>query len=76
MLADLGYRSTASAVRGCHLGRSADAPPEPVWVLRRDHVVAAWPVDHILYFMASAVRGAANVGRTWPDEWSEPAGGT
>ena len=74
MLTDLGYRSNASAVRGCHLVRSGEAPSGQVPVLRRDHVVAAWPVEHTLYFMASAARAAEGVRTTWPDEWSDLAG--
>ena len=72
IVASLGYLSMASAVRGCHLGGSADERPIPV--LRRDHVVAAWPLDHVLYFMASATRGAAGVRTMWPDAWAKPAG--
>lgn len=72
LVASLGYLSMASAVRGCHLGGSAD--PTPLPVLRRDHVIAAWPIEHVLYFMASAARGAASVGTMWPDAWGKPAG--
>jgi len=59
-----GYESCASAQRGCHV---APAPDDPsALCLRRDHVVAAWPVSHVLYFMARSAERAGEADNAWP----------
>jgi peptidoglycan/xylan/chitin deacetylase (PgdA/CDA1 family) len=50
-----GYESCASAERGCHV--RATTPRE--LLVRRDLVVARWPVRHVLYFLARNSRCAS-----------------
>lgn len=42
----VGYESCASAERGINTS-AAD-----VFALRRDHLIASWPVDHVRYFLS------------------------
>ncbi|MCP5534607.1 MAG: polysaccharide deacetylase family protein [Akkermansiaceae bacterium] len=44
-----GYGSCASAERGCHFCEVPVA--EDKLLIRRDHVVAAWPLAHTMYFI-------------------------
>ncbi len=59
-----GFESCASAVRGCH------SPAPPVdrrrLCIRRDHVVASWPLSHIRYFMAANSRRMSEETSHWP----------
>jgi peptidoglycan/xylan/chitin deacetylase (PgdA/CDA1 family) len=48
-----GYRSCASAERGCHVGAAAAPDPDRL-ILRRDHVLLDWPLGHIMHFIAHA----------------------
>lgn len=45
-----GFQSCASAERGCHVNPTA--VPGHDLCLRRDHVIAAWPLSHVTYFIA------------------------
>lgn len=59
-----GFKSCASAVRGCHVpsgGISADRI-----CVRRDHVDATWPTNHVRYFAARNSRLASARDNTWP----------
>lgn len=51
-----GYTSCASAERGCHLPTENVDPLK--LVLRRDHLLANWPVPHMKYFMENNAQGA------------------
>lgn len=55
-----GYRSIASAVRGCHREGGASPPvvQDAGWI-RRDNTVAEWPVSHLRWLLARNVRGGA-----------------
>jgi len=48
-----GYESCASAVRGAHFRPDAEARG----CLRRDRMVAAWPLRHMAYFLSQGRRG-------------------
>lgn len=54
---DSGFQSCASAERGCHIN-----PPAPLEIrellIRRDHVILHWPLNHIRYFL---IRNARNL---------------
>lgn len=65
---DVGYRSVASAVRGCHMPRAEAVLPRQV-CLRRDHVMGSWPLHHNMYFLARSVRRAALHDYEWPRSW-------
>jgi peptidoglycan/xylan/chitin deacetylase (PgdA/CDA1 family) len=47
---DAGFESCASGVRGCH-GPPPSDTSNPL-LMRREHIVAGWPVSHALYFLA------------------------
>lgn len=74
MVEAAGFVSCASAIRGCHLA----GPPvrASVTYLRRDHVVAYWPVQHTLYFLARNSLHAMRAEYPWePYSANECAGG-
>jgi peptidoglycan/xylan/chitin deacetylase (PgdA/CDA1 family) len=59
-----GYDSCASAVRGSHGGNES-------WpCIRRDHVVAAWPLAHVRYLLARSARRALAGDDSWPAGWA------
>ena len=65
-----GYRSVASAQRGCHIARSG-GPVRPEQVcIRRDHVVASWPKRHVEYFVARNGTDPTWQRSRWPDRLS------
>ena len=66
---EVGFESCASAERGCHVARSVKQKME--LCLRRDHIVAGWPPNHTLYFMARNSRRASAHDDEWPPEWSK-----
>ena len=65
---ETGFKSCASAERGCHVVQSSG---QSSLCLRRDHTIAKWPVDHILYFMARNSRIASSYSNLWPQGWLE-----
>lgn len=64
-----GHASCASAERGCHLG-GPPRPPQTVCI-RRDHVIAAWPVRHTMHFLRRNSLRAAASGTLWPPSWQD-----
>jgi peptidoglycan/xylan/chitin deacetylase (PgdA/CDA1 family) len=46
-----GFNSCASAERGCHISSVGNINKEEL-LLRRDHVILTWPIEHILFFIA------------------------
>lgn len=65
---DTGFVSCASGERGCHANR---APiDERMLCLRRDHLIPAWPLPHIRYFLAKSRRSAHHETELWPQGWS------
>ncbi len=64
---DAGYRSCASAQRGCHTaGVGSDLRK---LAIRRDQVIAGWPLHHVLYFLAQNSRAASPGTNDWPHGW-------
>jgi peptidoglycan/xylan/chitin deacetylase (PgdA/CDA1 family) len=59
-----GYRSCASAVRGCHVPEGAVRPED--LCLRREHAPATIPPHHLGYFMASSSGRTGGNGGGWP----------
>lgn len=62
-----GYASCASAVRGSH------AAGERWPCIRRDHVVADWPLAHVRYLLARSAERALEGGESWPAGWDPAA---
>ncbi|MCW5898063.1 MAG: polysaccharide deacetylase family protein [Flavobacteriales bacterium] len=59
-----GHRSCASAERGCHV---VDTPvPHDQLLIRRDHVVLDWPLDHVRYFLAANALKADPANNRYP----------
>ena len=55
---EVDYTSCASAERGCHLPNSVIDPKE--LVIRRDHLLANWPVNHMRYFLEKNIERSQN----------------
>jgi peptidoglycan/xylan/chitin deacetylase (PgdA/CDA1 family) len=64
---ETGFESCASAERGCHVFQ---ADKEQLCI-RRNNVMAKWPVNHVFYFMAKNSRRASIYDNQWPQGWSE-----
>jgi hypothetical protein len=62
-----GFSSCSSAVRGAHVARHTTAPRE--LCIRRDHVFANWPVDHVNYLLIQNSRSASAATNDWPAEY-------
>lgn len=64
---EAGFQSCASAERGCHVAQAERIS----LCIRRDHTIASWPINHILYFMARNCRIASRHNNLWPKGWIE-----
>ena len=64
---DAGFATCASAVRGAHVS-PAPGDLENLCV-RRDHVVANWPLSHIRYLLARSSRRASARDNQWPPDY-------
>jgi len=62
---EVGHLSCASGVRGCHSARGTGRD----LCLRRDHVIAKWPLTHVEYFLARASASSSQATNCWPTEW-------
>lgn len=62
-----GYTSCSSAVRGAHLVPSGSG----VGCLRRENVVASWPLEHIFYLLGRSVRYLSQSSGKWPAGWMD-----
>jgi peptidoglycan/xylan/chitin deacetylase (PgdA/CDA1 family) len=62
---EAGYTTCSSAVRGCHVEPHRGEPRD--LALRRDQIVAGWPLSHSLYFLARAARVASAEMNDWPE---------
>ncbi|MHC4989362.1 MAG: polysaccharide deacetylase family protein [Planctomycetota bacterium] len=69
---EAGHVSCASGVRGAH-GPGATRGGEPPCV-RRDHLVAAWPVGHALVFAARNSDRLSKDDGAWPPGWTIQVG--
>jgi peptidoglycan/xylan/chitin deacetylase (PgdA/CDA1 family) len=52
-----GFETCSSAERGCHISNGEVIAPEKL-LIRRDHVILDWPLQHILYFLAKNIQRA------------------
>lgn len=66
---ECGYTTCASGVRGCH-GPQRPDPSMPICV-RRDHIIAAWPISHVRYFLAKSSQRIRPQGGDWPNGWQQ-----
>jgi len=62
-----GHTSCASAERGAHV---VGQPRRELLCIRRDQIIAAWPLRHARYFIARGSRGATPAMNSWPPEWT------
>jgi peptidoglycan/xylan/chitin deacetylase (PgdA/CDA1 family) len=62
--ARIGYDSVASGVRGCHV--AAAEGNAAALCIRRDHVIAGWPVEQSMYFLARSAASASIGDNLWP----------
>jgi peptidoglycan/xylan/chitin deacetylase (PgdA/CDA1 family) len=69
MVFQSGFKSCASAERGCHVTQASNG--ESSLCIRRDNTVAKWPVDHLLYLMARNSQSASWQTNQWPEPWIE-----
>ena len=69
MVFDAGFKSCASAERGCHVARPAGA--ERSLCIRRDYISAKWPLSHVLYFIVRNCLTASDHNNQWPEGWFE-----
>lgn len=64
---EAGFLSCASAERGCHVHGNI---PRRELCIRRDHIVASWPVSHVLVFLVRNVMFRGRQVDGWPSDWS------
>jgi peptidoglycan/xylan/chitin deacetylase (PgdA/CDA1 family) len=62
---EAGFLSNASAERGCHVIGPEGIRLEDLLV-RRDHVILDWPVEHIRYFLIKNARRKSVRGNNYP----------
>jgi hypothetical protein len=67
---DAGFESCAAGERGCHMPAGKMLNKEEVCT-RRDHVIATWPIEHVLFFLARNSMRANPVNSFWPQEYKE-----
>lgn len=60
-----GFKSCASAERGCHFNHQGLIPSDRLCI-RRDHVLLDWNINHIFYFLANNVRKEGNQNNFFP----------
>jgi peptidoglycan/xylan/chitin deacetylase (PgdA/CDA1 family) len=52
-----GFLSVSSAVRGCHISDGKPVNIDNI-LLRRDHIIADWKIEHSLYFLRKAAQNS------------------
>ena len=66
-----GYDTCSSAVRGAHV---APAPgPSANLCIRRDHLLATWPLSHVRYLLMRNAVAADATTNQWPAEYPRVA---
>ncbi len=60
-----GYKSCASAERGCHINSDMSISNEHLCI-RRDHIVLDWGINHILYFLSNNAKRALGSNNLFP----------
>jgi peptidoglycan/xylan/chitin deacetylase (PgdA/CDA1 family) len=51
---NVGYKSCASAIRGCHFPEKHLLRKD--LMIRRDHIIASWKIEHIIYFLKNNIK--------------------
>jgi len=62
---EAGFISCASAVRGCHINHNAELIQRDLCI-RRDHIIAGWNINHILYFLLNNSKCANTYNNLFP----------
>ncbi len=62
---EVGYESCASGMRGSHVVGQLE---KSALCIRRDHVMATWPVGHVNYFLSRSSARASLKDNRWPWE--------
>jgi len=60
-----GYNSCSTGERGCHISDGNNLKNNQL-LLRRDQVICAWPLQHIMYFVANASKKASVASNYYP----------
>ncbi|MEN0109432.1 MAG: polysaccharide deacetylase family protein [Planctomycetota bacterium] len=68
---DVGVRSIASGVRGAHRIGPPIESLRPAPLLRRQSLVAGWPIRHGRHFLRHAASKALSPADSWPKGWVE-----
>ena len=63
---EAGFRSCASAERGCHISNGTPISNTDLCI-RRDYTVLGWDIDHILYFLIRNAKNANANNNFFPD---------
>lgn len=66
-----GYETCSSAVRGAHVAPATG--PLANLCLRRDHVLATWPLSHVRYLLMRNAVAASAATNEWPAEYPRVA---
>lgn len=61
---EAGHRSCASAERGCHTNVASLQHDQ--LLIRRDHVILDWPLEHVRFFLANSARKASSAKNGYP----------
>jgi peptidoglycan/xylan/chitin deacetylase (PgdA/CDA1 family) len=61
-----GFNSCASAERGCHINADKKINKNEL-LIRRDHVICDWNINHILYFILNNSEKASYKTNLYPD---------
>jgi len=63
LVREAGYKSCATAERGCHTAGTRDMTAIPI--IQRDLVIAGWPQRHIEFFMHTNMLYKKNIASPW-----------
>lgn len=66
-----GYATCSSAVRGAHVAQATG--PLANLCLRRDHLLATWPLTHVRYLLMRNAVAASAATNDWPTEYPRVA---
>ena len=61
-----GFKTIASAERGCHITDKQKTINDKDLLIRRDHILLSWPWKHIEYFIAKNSRNASVSSNYFP----------
>ena len=61
-----GFTSCATAERGCHVAADRKLNPNEL-LIRRDHVICDWNINHVLYFILNNSEKASDQTNLYPN---------